>query len=505
MTVIASILLALAAPGGPCSGCHPGQAAAFLATGMGRSLGRPDAAEYPPRSFSHRDSTRLSVRRRGAELLHGVERGGRRVELPVSYFVGSGKQGRSYLVELDGYLFQSPVSYYAGGGGWRLSPGYQHDVVVDFSRPVTPECLFCHSGQADPVSGTQNRYGSPPFVSEAIGCARCHGDPAAHLASPARGNIVNPVRLDAARRDSVCEQCHLSGEARIPNPDKTIFDFRPGQALESTFSVYVAGAGSPKVVSHAEQLATSRCAIGSGDKMWCGACHDPHQRPANAVSWYRDRCLGCHAQTLPAGHSEPSAGCTGCHMPARGPSDVPHTAFTDHRILARPEPDSSLGQQERLRPWRQPAAGVRVRNLGLAYVSAGESKQSAFQLNEGFRLLATLPREMSNDADVQTGIGLVLLRKQRPGEAVQALERAVRLRPRDAVRRLNLAAALAASGKIEAAIDEAETAILRDPALEEAWALLERIYADAGESDKARQVRERWRRESPLGKLEARR
>ncbi|MEZ5398447.1 MAG: multiheme c-type cytochrome [Bryobacteraceae bacterium] len=499
---LTALLLAFAASPG-CASCHPAEAAGFAGTGMGRSLGRPDPREYPTRSFPHGESTRLRVRRRGAELIHGVEQGRRVVEAPVQYFVGSGKQGRSYLTLLDGFLYQSPISYYAKTREWRLSPGYEDDARPDFSRPVTAECLFCHAGEASPVAGTQNRYQTPSFVEESIGCGRCHGDPAAHVAKPARGNIVNPGRLDAARRDSVCEQCHLSGEARIPNPGKSVWDYRPGAALESTFTVYVAGAGKPKVVSHAEQLATSRCAAESGGKMWCGACHDPHRWPANAAAWYRERCLTCHAGTLAATHQEPDADCAGCHMPARGPSDVPHTAFTDHRILARPATAAPGQRVERLRAWRLPEAGLAARNLGLAYVSAGESNQSAFQLNEGFRLLAELDGGLANDADVQTALGLILLRKNLPGEAAKSLERAVRLRPRDALRRMNLAAALAASGGAEAAVEELESAIARDPALEEAWALLERIHKESGAAEKARAVRERWRRESPLGKLEA--
>jgi predicted Zn-dependent protease len=133
-------------------------------------------------------------------------------------------------------------------------------------------------------------------------------------------------------------------------------------------------------------------------------------------------------------------------------------------------------------------------------VSAGETAQSAWQLNEGFRLLAALPGRLSVDADVQTALGLVLLRKNVPREAAAYFERAVRLRPVEALRRLNLAAALAASGRGEEAVAELETALSQDPSLTEAYALLERIYREAGEVDQARAVRARYARESPLGR-----
>jgi len=39
--------------------------------------------------------------------------------------------------------------------------------------------------------------------------------------------MVNPAKLDAARRDSICEQCHLAGEARVEKPGKQLAVFRP--------------------------------------------------------------------------------------------------------------------------------------------------------------------------------------------------------------------------------------------------------------------------------------
>jgi len=45
------------------------------------------------------------------------------------------------------------------------------------------------------------------------------------------GSIVNPAKLQQAARDSICEQCHLAGEVRIPNPGKSMADFQPGQRV----------------------------------------------------------------------------------------------------------------------------------------------------------------------------------------------------------------------------------------------------------------------------------
>jgi len=122
---------------------------------------------------------------------------------------------------------------------------------------------------------------------------------------PSRGNIVNPVTLSPRARDSVCEQCHLGGEVRILNPGREFSDFHAGQELESVFSIYIgtgnkspSATGSIKVVSHVEQLALSICMQRSGTRMWCGSCHDPHEKPVNTKQYFRDRCLACHGDSL---------------------------------------------------------------------------------------------------------------------------------------------------------------------------------------------------------------
>ena len=130
--------------------------------------------------------------------------------------------------------------------------------LPDYTRPMTAECLLCHSGRALPIDLTFNQYRSPPIARDGHLRDRCHGPVEVHLRSPSRTNIVNPAKLTPRARDSVCEQCHLSGEARIANPGRKLSDFQPGQEMENVFSTYVFAAsrgGRPlKVISHAEQL-----------------------------------------------------------------------------------------------------------------------------------------------------------------------------------------------------------------------------------------------------------
>ena len=159
----------------------------------------------------------------------------------------------------------------------------------------------------------------------------------------------------------MCEQCHLAGEIRIPNPRKSIADFEPGEPLENTYTVYVstAPAGNQiKVISHSEQLRLSKCARQSNGKLWCGTCHNPHEKPVEPVAYYRQRCLACHQATLPAAHAAPDRDCIGCHMPKRGAKDGGHTAFTDHRIARRPAAEGTLSIAADLTAWREPAPAL---------------------------------------------------------------------------------------------------------------------------------------------------
>src|SRR5262249_15131258 len=118
----------------------------------------------------------------------------------VQFVLGSGTRGKSYLVSLDGYLYQSPISWFAQKQTWDLSPGYEH--LYPARRLVAAQCLFCHCNHADAVEGSLNHYRQPIFQGYAVGCERCHGPGELHVQSRQRGDapaalddtIVNPGR-----------------------------------------------------------------------------------------------------------------------------------------------------------------------------------------------------------------------------------------------------------------------------------------------------------------------
>jgi hypothetical protein len=277
-------------------------------------------------------------------------------ETPIDFALGSGNHGHSYLTNREGFVFQAPVSWFSQKQIWDASPGFPTEWRA--GRPVASECLFCHSNQAQAMDGYPNRYAPAVFNGLSIGCERCHGPGERHVAkqnqkeaeSGADYTIVNPLRLKPELRASICEQCHITGEARVVPRGRRLQDFRPGLPLEAFRSIVVM-AKEPGAVRNAvnqvEQMYLSKCFDKSVEdpengksKLGCISCHDPHEHIGadKRVAHYRQRCLQCH-QELPCSMEETKRkqtvkddSCIDCHMPRYASEDIPHNASTDHRI-----------------------------------------------------------------------------------------------------------------------------------------------------------------------------
>jgi Flp pilus assembly protein TadD len=363
-----------------CADCHPTQTEGFHKHPMGRSLFRMTAApgveRYDRGAHNPFESGgyQFLIERRGDRVLHSERRRDAQgqvlteLSIEVDFALGSGTRGRSYLINHEGYLYQSFLSWYAQKKSWDLSPGFSTDRHAE--RPIVPACLFCHSNQVEPVPHTVNRYRQPIFgQGYAIGCERCHGPGELHAQLRERGEpvddldstIVNPRRLAPELRESICQQCHIHDEARVLRRGRAPFDFRPGLPIHLFWTIYVRRpelTDHRAAVSHEQQMYASRCFQKSQGKMGCISCHDPHFLPAaeRKAEYYRKRCLTCHQEAGSGGRSQgedtsgsKETGCTlsvqvrtkrqandsciACHMPPFDIAKFAHTALTDHRIL----------------------------------------------------------------------------------------------------------------------------------------------------------------------------
>ena len=479
---------------GRCQVCHSAEVEGYARSAMAHSLRR--AAQEPNGTVSI-PGGKIEIYTSPTGYWQRLQSGEDVANYRIDYVVGSGNHASGYLLDLNGHLFQSPVAYYKSRHAYDLAPGYEGLPNPDFTRPIAEACVVCHSGSALKIPGTVNQYRTPAFSAEAITCERCHGSAERHLKDARAGTIVNPAKLEPAARDSICEQCHLLGVGRVLNPGKAFSDFQPGQPLEDVFTTYTnvvpegADAGKFKVISHVEQLARSTCARMSNGRLWCGTCHDPHNKPAEPVSFFRSRCLSCHTKRFADSHPGNESNCIGCHMPRRNAKDGGHTAFTDHRIQRRPEPETALPADTDIAAWREPAPELQKRNLGIAYVNAGGERRSPQFVIRGYRLLAEVQQQFSRDSEVFSTIGTALLMGKQTAEAELAFERALQLNPNSVVAETDAASAYLQAGDVDRAAAHLERAVALDPLYLPAVAPLIRLYKQQGNVAKAEEIASR--------------
>lgn len=352
-----------------CESCHGAIADSYGKHPMGRSMAAigdlpaelrgGDLDDGQARILFEQAGYRYEMVRRGGRVFHRESRvadDGRvlgSVEAEVTEALGSGEMATAFLLERDGYLFQSPATWYSQQHRWGLAPGYERR-EGRFDRQITPGCLFCHVDRVRHVEGTEGRYQTPIFQGHAsIGCERCHGPGALHVADPdADSLIVNPARLGPSLREAVCQQCHLVGASAIVRYGRERDDFRPGLPLQEFLTIFVRGGddASHPNADHVEQMARSRCFLASQGALGCISCHDPHRKPPaeTRVAYYRDRCRTCHEPStsdcaLPIDRRmvDGEENCIACHMPRASTTDVQHVATTIHAIPRTAEPVST--------------------------------------------------------------------------------------------------------------------------------------------------------------------
>ena len=338
-----------------CVACHDREFRSYGQTTHSRALQRIDLAHEPAGGeFRARHSGRTyRVSREGDEVWHreSVETAtGESLTLDarrIDYAIGSGNHSRSYLAEIDGFLIESPITWYRATQSWGLSPGFEGAPHASFERMADSGCLICHAGRIEERNGNRFRVRIHESV---IGCENCHGPGELHVRRhaeeqpPLDGDedltIVNPRSLTRAESEGICAQCHLRGDATVLVRGRTISDFRPGLQLADYRVDYFVEepARDMEVVGHMEQMWRSRCYQQSAE-LTCVTCHDPHAPVSESgrIETYRQRCLSCHEPSA-CGVPEPRRrelnaldDCVACHMP-RGATDIPHFAFTHHRI-----------------------------------------------------------------------------------------------------------------------------------------------------------------------------
>lgn len=250
----------------------------------------------------------------------------------VEYALGSGHQGRSFLArDRAGTARELRLSLYPEPPIWDRTmehPPVPPDAAGYLGRPISEEsrrkCLHCHATHFRAAEPGSSR---PEARDGGIGCERCHGPGAHHIAAVEQQlpilAIARPRLATAAQILALCGQCHQA----------------PGT---------VAASEPGFIRFQAPTFMMSRCYSKSG-RFSCVTCHDPHRDASRSAADYELVCLRCHptdaSNPVPSAGSQepgvwatcpvnPKSDCLECHMPAIRDA-VPRAVFTDHRIRVR--------------------------------------------------------------------------------------------------------------------------------------------------------------------------
>ena len=439
-----------------CAKCHAEIYAKYLVTPMANASGAADdklrtgtffqkAADVEYAISSTRGKPTLSYDPPGADATP--------VSRTLTYFLGSGHLGTTYLYSVGNYLFESPIAWYAASQGYDMKPGLVEMKQLPPPLPMESGCMRCHMSAVQPGDpGTMNRFQGLPFLHGGITCEECHGDSAQHVAARGKAAIVNPAKLNADQRDSICISCHLEGDVSVERAGKSALDYRPGESISTYLAYYVrAGANlTARGVSEVEQLSQSTCKRMSGDKMSCLSCHDPHYTPdaQHRTAFFRAKCLTCHNQPrFAATHHPENQDCTSCHMPRAVARNIVHVAWTDHRILRVPDnaPVASDATGDHLVPVFSP--GATDRDLAMAYYQLLLEGDREFEEQAWTRLNA-LGDSIANDKAALDALGNMSAERGENDTAERAFRRVLAIDPIDLTALSNLGIIFAKEGKL---------------------------------------------------------
>jgi hypothetical protein len=222
-----------------CGQCHAQILHNYLATPMANASGFA-VERLKTGAFEHKPSgVKYNLSLEGSQLVLTYQ-DPKDSEIVASrkleYFLGSGHLGLTYLYSLNRYLFESPIAYYSASQSLDMKPGLESMMQAPPALPVQAECLRCHmSAVQHSDSGTINRYSALPFLHAGITCESCHGDARQHLVTGGKTMVVNPSKLDARLRDSVCISCHLEGDISVERAGHSALDFRQAIASRITW------------------------------------------------------------------------------------------------------------------------------------------------------------------------------------------------------------------------------------------------------------------------------
>lgn len=314
-----------------CLPCHPGEHASWSRT-WHRTMTRVATNETVLAPFERRDG--------------GVFYEGKRIVLTT----GAHREQAYWTAGERGALEILPVVYLPQD---KVVVPRRDAFILPPDAPLPTvrwggSCIACHAVAGEPHRDAAKDTWDTRAAELGVACEACHGPGAAHAEqyrdpvaryskSIADKRIIHPAKLDKARSNAVCGQCHAYAYPRDERGwwqngySKT---FRAGDTLGSSRTLLDPGAmngedGAPEIDAPASAifwpdgdvrvggrefngLVLSRC------KATCVDCHSLHEgNPAGQLAPNRSCTTTCHTGPRMKTHSQHSetVGCADCHMP----------------------------------------------------------------------------------------------------------------------------------------------------------------------------------------------
>jgi hypothetical protein len=321
-----------------CAPCHRDQERSYKPTRHNRTFHHGAGLlklPLPDRPLPDPDDPKVThtIDREGDQIQVKTKAGDRVFNTVVEYAFGTPERYITMIGRDDQHDVRAlRLSYYhnAEGSGWARTFGFPDDVELVRGQAVVVRdgvnrCLYCHVTQSRDFRDPPPETGvGPEAADSAIGCERCHGPGANHIAAMTRDfpdrAIVNAGSANAAAINTQCAQCHVVGS-------RAEIELDPGNPM------YIRSSGAT--------LTSSRCYTESGGGMSCLTCHNAHRDAEKSAAFYESKCLACHSQgaLVPSGRRttcsvNPTKDCLDCHMP-KVPVPVLQTSMTDHYIRVR--------------------------------------------------------------------------------------------------------------------------------------------------------------------------
>jgi hypothetical protein len=311
-----------------CTNCHAAQSADQPQTPMGRALQfsetDPLFNTHPVLTFRKGPYT-YTVETKENNKIYSVTDGTRTISLPIPWSFGQGAQ--TWVLEVNGELYESMVSYYPSIDGLEITTGDEGLKPASLDEAVgrkllktePKDCFGCHSTNA-----VANGKLYLETMEPGVNCEHCHTGAVAHMIAGVQGKAYETAPPDLGKFTSedmsnFCGRCHRTWATVVRSGSQGPVDVR--------FQPY--------------RLANSKCFDGIDPRISCLACHDPHKDLVKSTSYYDGKCLACHALKNSAPpKNAPSdakacpvatANCVSCHMPeVKLPNGL--VTFHDHEI-----------------------------------------------------------------------------------------------------------------------------------------------------------------------------